>query len=433
MQKTKVIEFIKKHNMISCGDTVLAAVSGGADSVCMLHMLLNLAENLDFSVCAAHFNHMLRGAEADRDEAFVKDLCENLQIPFYAGRGDVRAFAEENGKSTEEAARILRYDFLQKTALKLNSAKIATAHNADDNAETVILNLTRGTGLSGIRGIPPTRENIIRPLLCLTRDEIETFLNTKGIRYVTDSSNLEDVYSRNKLRHNVMPVLKEINPRFAEGFLRTGDLIRQDEEYLSGEADRIISENANGNSINAPLLLSLPQSLSSRVIRKLAGANLAASFVEDVLKLCKNSSPSARLNLPGLTVHREYDSIIFGDADKKEFSPIFIQSGDCIKLPELGIEVSMETSVFADNINKSFTEYLFKTGDNIKLRETSCTKTLKKLFTEKRIPLAKRASVPIMADDNGVLGVYKIGCDVRGTPSLGDTIYIIKFKEMPDK
>ena len=102
MQKTKVIEFIKKHNMISCGDTVLAAVSGGADSVCMLHMLLNLAENLDFSVCAAHFNHMLRGAEADRDEAFVKDLCENLQIPFYAGRGDVRAFAEENGKSTEE-------------------------------------------------------------------------------------------------------------------------------------------------------------------------------------------------------------------------------------------------------------------------------------------------------------------------------------------
>ncbi|MBQ9858545.1 MAG: tRNA lysidine(34) synthetase TilS, partial [Oscillospiraceae bacterium] len=172
MQLNKVIEFIEKNSMISKGDTVLAAVSGGADSVCMLHILLELSKEHNFTVCAAHFNHTLRGEEADRDEAFVKELCTSLGVPFYAGRGDVAAFAKEQGKSTEEAARIMRYDFLHKTASETGAAKIATAHNADDNAETVILNLARGTGLAGLRGIPPVRDNIIRPILCLTREDV---------------------------------------------------------------------------------------------------------------------------------------------------------------------------------------------------------------------------------------------------------------------
>lgn len=447
MQLNKVIEFIEKYSMISNGDTVLAAVSGGADSVCMLHILLELSKEHNFTVCAAHFNHMLRGEEADRDEAFVKELCTSLGVPFYAGQGDVAAFAKEQGKSTEESARIMRYDFLHKTASETGAAKIATAHNADDNAETVILNLTRGTGLAGLRGIPPVRDNVIRPILCLTREDVENYLTSKSISYVTDSTNLEDVYSRNKLRHHVMPVLRELNPRFAESLMRSGDIIRQDEEYLSAEADRLIAENAKDNRISALLLRGLPKSLSTRIIRKMANNGLSASLVDDVLNLCKSDSPSAQLDIPGIVVRREYDDLVFGTPVITSFAETALRSDECVQIPELQLEISLEETVYTPNIHKSFTEYLFKTadvygkitirprktGDNIKLRGTGCTKTLKKLFTEKRIPLVKRASVPVIADDNGVLGVYKIGCDVRGTPAIGDTIYIIKFKEMPNK
>ena len=443
----KIIEFIEKHSMVAKGETILAAVSGGADSVYMLHVLLDLSEKLGFSLCAAHFNHMLRGEEADSDEAFVKSLCTALEIPFYSERGDVAAFAKNHGKSTEEAARIMRYAFLQNTAEKIGAAKIATAHNADDNAETVILNLVRGTGLAGLRGIPPTRDNIIRPILCITRQEVETYLSSCGIEYVTDSTNLEDIYSRNKLRHHVMPVLQELNPRFSESILRTGDLLRQDEEYLSCEAEKIINEHADGNRIKTSVLSALPKSISSRVIVKLAAVSLPQIAVDSILKLCNNTSPSAKLNLPSITVRREYGDLVFGDTDIKTFSPIVLEEGTPAVISELNIEVTLETSVCTDNIHKSFTGYIFKTadvcgkitirprkiGDKLKLRGTSCTKTLKKLFTEKHIPSVYRELQPVISDDFGVLGVYGLGCDVRGTPAVGDTIYKIKFKEMPHK
>jgi len=447
MQLNKVIEFIEKNSMISKGNTVLAAVSGGADSVCMLHILLELSKEHNFTVCAAHFNHMLRGEEADRDEAFVRELCTSLGVPFYAGRGDVAAFAKEQGKSTEESARIMRYNFLHKTAAETGAAKIATAHNADDNAETVILNLARGTGLAGLRGIPPVRDNIIRPILCLTREDVENYLALNSINYVTDSSNLEDVYSRNKLRHRVMPVLQELNPRFAESIMRTGDIIRQDEDYLSAESDRIIAENAKDNRISSSLLLKLPKSLSSRIIRKMANSGLSASLVDDVLSLCKSNSPSAQLDIPGIVVRREYDELVFGDPEVTTFQETTLILGESVHIPELRLEISLEESVYTPNIHKSFTEYLFKTadvygkitirprktGDKLKLRDTRCTKTLKKLFTEKHIPAIYREIQPVIADEMGVLGVYALGCDTRGEPRIGDTIYKIKFKEMPHK
>ncbi len=447
MQLNKVIEFIEKYSMISKGDTVLAAVSGGADSVCMLHILLELSKERSFTICAAHFNHMLRGEESDRDEAFVKELCVSLDIPFFAGRGDVAAFAKEQGKSTEEAARIMRYDFLYKTAQNAGTAKIATAHNADDNAETVILNLTRGTGPAGLRGIPPVRDSIIRPILCLTREDVEKYLSSKSIGYVTDSTNFEDVYSRNKLRHHVMPVLRELNPRFAESLMRSGDIIRQDEEYLSAEADKLIAENAKDDRISTSLLRGLPKSLSSRIIRKMAKTDLSSAHTDDVLNLCESASPSAQLDLPGVVIRREYDDLVFCVPEVTAFQEITLILGESVPIPELQLEIFLEETVYTPNIHKSFTEYLFKTadvygkitirprkiGDKMKLRGTRCTKTLKKLFTEKHIPAIYRELQPVIADEKGVLGVYKLGCDVRGEPRLSDTIYKIKFKEMPHK
>lgn len=440
----KVLEFIKANNMLYDGDIVLAAVSGGADSVCMLYQLIDLAKNFNITLYAAHFNHMLRGTESDRDEDFVRQLCQERGIRLFCGHGDVSAYAIEYSLGTEEAARILRYDFLQKTSAELGAAKIATAHNADDNAETVILNLTRGSGLAGLRGIPPIRDNIIRPIMCLTRDEIENYLKAHSIDYVTDSSNLDDKYSRNNLRHNVIPVLKSLNPRFSENLLKACDVIRRDEAYLSDETDKILAQNAQGNRINVSLLLNLPFSLSSRIIRKLGGTGLTAASVYDVLSLCKNPSPSAKLNLPGITVRREYDDIVFGDISDDTFNPVFLTEDTPVLIPELNMEVTLKKAVFTDNIHKSFTDYIFKstdvygkisirpkeTGDSIKLRGTGCTKTLKKLFVEKHVPAATRNRIPVIADENGVLGVYKIGCDVRGEPTLGDTIYNIHFKEI---
>lgn len=440
----KIFEFIQKHTMLSPGDTVLAALSGGADSVCMLHILLELSEQLGITVAASHFNHMLRGAEADRDEAFSAELCKSLNVPFFAGRGDVSAYAKSHSLSTEEAARILRYSFLQETASSLNSAKIATAHNADDNAETVILNLTRGAGLAGMRGIPPIRGNIIRPILCLTRQNVENYLSSRNISYVTDSTNLEDNYSRNKLRHNVMPVLNSMNPRFAENLINSCGIIRLDEEYISAEADRIISENASNGRISASLLLSLHKSVSSRIIIKLSNTGLSSFLVDEVLALCKNPSPSAHLDLNGVCVHREYDDIVFGREEYLSFSEVYLAEGKAAVIPELNLAITLEKCIFTDNIHKSFTDYLFKTtdvygkisirsrqaGDKIKLRGSGCTKTLKKLFSEKHIPSHLRSGIPVISDEQGVLGVYKIGCDMRGEPTFGDKIYKINFKEI---
>ena len=444
MSLNTVIDFIEKYSMLSYGDKILAAVSGGADSVCMLNILLELRDRYGLTVFAAHFNHMLRNEESDRDEAFVKALCSKLSVPLYCGRGDVSLYAKENSLGTEEAAREMRYSFLYETAASVGAPKIATAHNADDNAETVILNLTRGSGLSGLRGIPPVRDNVIRPVLCLTRQDVEDYLSQRSIEYVTDSTNLEDIYTRNKLRHHVMPVLRELNPRFSESVMRTCDMARDDEEYLSSEASRIISENAKDNRINASLLLKLPKALSTRIVRKMAASELSSLLVSDILALCSNTNPSARLDAPGLTIHREYDDIVFGAPLHTGLSEVSLTVGESVFIPELNLEVTIEKTVFTDNIHKTFTDYLFKTtdvygkisirsritGDKIKLRKTNCTKSLKKLFIEKCIPAHSRDLVPVISDDRGVLGVYGLGCDVRGTPDLGDTIYIIHFKEL---
>lgn len=195
---------------------VLCAISGGADSVYLLCRLCELRESLGLRVWAAHYNHCLRGAESDRDEDFVRALCAGLGVEAYFGRGDVAAFARENGLGTEGAARRLRYEFLEQTADALGADAIATAHTADDNAETMLLNLARGAGLRGLCGIPPRRGRVIRPILGVTREEIDAYLEGQGVAHVEDSSNAGDDYARNRIRHHAVPALRSVNPEFPE-------------------------------------------------------------------------------------------------------------------------------------------------------------------------------------------------------------------------
>ena len=218
------------ESLLPRSGVLLCAVSGGADSVYLLHKLRELAGETGYVLECAHFNHCLRGAESDRDEDFVRGLCEALGIRAHFGRGEVAAFAARMGLGEEDAARRLRYAFLEETADKIGAIAIATAHTADDNAETMLLNLARGAGLRGLCGIPERRGRIIRPMLGVTRREVEEYLAERGITHVEDSSNARDDYARNRIRHRAVPALLSVNPEFAQAAGRAAVLLRRDPE-----------------------------------------------------------------------------------------------------------------------------------------------------------------------------------------------------------
>ena len=210
-----VINTIDEYGMIKKDDCITAALSGGADSVCLLIILKELSDKYSFTLDALHINHCIRGKESDRDEEFCRNLCKKYDIPLTVIRTDVPAAAAESKKSLEETARDIRYKAFEKHAG--DKGKIATAHTVSDNAETVILNMARGTGLKGLCGIPPVRDNIIRPLIDVTRQQIEDYLKSMNQGFVTDSTNLSDDYTRNRIRHKIIPELLKIN----EGFYKT--------------------------------------------------------------------------------------------------------------------------------------------------------------------------------------------------------------------
>ena len=244
--RQKVLSFMKKNHMTDRGDSVLEAVSGGADSVCLLLLLHEMAAELGIKVFAFHMNHGIRGAEADRDEQFVMELCERLNIPLTVAHEKVEEYAAERGLSGEEAGRILRYHHLGETAEKYQCAKIAVAHHEDDDAETVLLNLFRGSGLAGLSGIRPVRENIIRPLLCVSRKEIEEYLNEQELSWCEDSTNKENDYTRNKIRNELLPwVTENINSRAAEHILAVSEFAAQADAYFEMEAERILEESCS--------------------------------------------------------------------------------------------------------------------------------------------------------------------------------------------
>ncbi len=437
--------FSEKHGMLPNEGTVLAAVSGGADSMCLLHMLMSFSKTQGFTVAAAHFNHMIRGDEADRDEAFVRDFCSQNGIVFYAGRGDVPTFSKTHGLSLEEAARNMRYAFLYETAEKTGAKKIATAHNADDNVETVLLNFTRGSGLSGMRGIPPVRENIIRPLLKTPRTEIIKYLSENGISYVEDSTNAEDLYARNRLRHNVVPVLKELNPALLETACGMTEILSEAEDFIVFEAERFIDENYDGRSVSANALTALHPALSKRVIIILSEKNLSSKHVEAIYALALGDSPSGEVQIPGGRVFREYDRLVFGDdGEDGGFEPFTISPGSRKTIDSVGLAVSCELDNSIPIVHKSFNTFLFKSdlicgnitirpkkqGDKITFLGRNITKTVKKLFIDAKIPKRQRNNVPIIADENGLLAVYGFGIDRKKAAESGDTVLKITFEEI---
>ncbi|MBR6950868.1 MAG: tRNA lysidine(34) synthetase TilS [Oscillospiraceae bacterium] len=441
--KKGVISFLRQQGLLpSAGSTALAAVSGGADSMCLLDVLHEIALECGWTICAAHFNHGLRGEEADRDEAFVRSFCLTSGIPFYSDRGDVSRWAFDHHMGVEAAARELRYRFLETVRAQTGAVFIATAHNADDNAETILMHLVRGAGTAGLCGIQPRLGHVIRPLLFASRSEIEEHNVARGIAWVEDSSNGDDALTRNRLRHQVLPILREINPEFSEACRRLARLASRDEQALSSLAERAVAPHADAERIPLAEVLSLPEAVALRVIRKMYGQPLSCEHAESVLRLCR--SGSGKLSLPGGQVHIECSDLVFREAQSPVLSEKELLPGQTISLPEAGLQILLTSGVWDGSVNKSFTEYLFKTdavcgritvgsrrpGDRYTLRTRRCTKSLKKLLNEAAVPPWRRDAVPVFSDEAGILAVYPFGPCLRGQPTPGDTVFRILIREL---
>ena len=387
----KLREFSRQQELIQPGDSIVCAVSGGADSMALLWALYLLKEEWNLTVSAAHFNHNLRGAESDRDEAFVREFCEGYGIPLHVGSGTI----VPSKKGLEAAARDARYAFLRTLP-----GKIATAHTADDNAETLLMHLVRGTGLKGLGGIMPQNGNIIRPMLSITRQEIEDFLAEYAVDHITDSSNNGDDFLRNRLRHHVMPLLKEENPKLSQNLSAMALRLRQDEEALSQQA-------AFEGAPQVEVLRKMAPAVRARALEKFlkdSGVREPeAVHIRQAEALVFSENPSARANFPGgLIIGRKYDILAVVPQEPG-------------KIP---YRISCEPADAVINTADTFTVvpvgdvYIRprQTGDAIRL--PGGTKTLKKLFIDRKIPAAQRDSVPVICDDRGILAVGGIGVNL---------------------
>jgi len=286
---SKVLATVSEYAMLEKGAIVVAALSGGADSVSLVRVLKSLEEMLDIRVFACHLNHGLRGEESDSDERFCAELCEKLGIPLETRRVEVEKLLRSH-ESVEQAARRIRYEFFEETLRKFGSSVLATAHTASDNAETVLFNLTRGTGISGLCGIPPIRGlgrgsgfRVVRPLLNCTRAEVEAYLAELGQGFVTDKTNLSEDYSRNRIRLNVISELEKINPSLQSVISRMTKIIREDDEFLEELSEKALSDARSGRGWDAAALSRLPKPVKARAIRRI----LEQSGIEpSALRIC---------------------------------------------------------------------------------------------------------------------------------------------------
>lgn len=448
----KVRRFIGENSLLRGGDKVIVALSGGADSVSLLHVLYSDKEKYNIEIYAAHFNHGIRGAEADRDEGFCRELCKALDIPFYCGRADVPSFAAQTGESEELCGRRLRYEFLQGLAEKLGGAKIATAHNLNDNAETVLWNLTRGSGIGGLCGIPAKRDDIIRPLLCCSRAEIESYCRDKGIDYVTDSTNLSDAYTRNRLRHQVLPVLTELNTNAVENIARTSQLMREADAYLNKISTEELNKAKNKYGWDCKRLLECEPAVLKYAIKNLlsrSGAPVDSRHIGLVIEAMRDSG-AAELGGGFTAVCAQGTLRIIRGAEaealcepaedyiKKHGILIRVRDGeiscpdgsgaDMIKDDSKIHNLLLKDGIRCDIITSDTMARGRRAGDVFTDPRRGVTKTLKKLMNELKIPRELRDGLTVIANGSTVLWLE--GCGVsaqaKADPTLDGDIILIK-------
>ncbi|MBP1736442.1 MAG: tRNA lysidine(34) synthetase TilS [Oscillospiraceae bacterium] len=447
----KLFALAEEYDMLPAGGRILCAVSGGPDSMCLLVALCKAG----LDVTAAHYNHRLRGSESDADAEFVNDFCRAHGIPLELGSGDVSAEAARRKRGIEETGRELRYAFLRQAAERVGAVRIATAHNADDNAETFMLNFIRGAGLQGLCGIPPRRGSIVRPLLTTQRREIMAFLNTHDIPYRSDSSNDCLDYTRNQIRHRIMPLLGELNPRFLEHASDGIRRLRADHDVLNARAASVfrsaLQESGEGITLPRTALTAQPPAIASRVV-KLAlerlGGSGSARHIGAILTLASSAEGSAQVSLPGaVTVTRSYHTLLFSHTLAQDgFSPVALREGMteifgtnwmvlCKKTICPSEKQKKDETFFikCDMLNGAIMARPRRSGDSIRLPHRP-SKPLKKLFSDEKIPRRLRGRIPVLADDLGVIAVAGFGPEENRLASPGDEAYeLLLLKQGEDR
>ena len=434
----KVRAAINDHAMLQKGRDITVALSGGADSMALLYALIELSDEFNLKISAAHLNHNLRGAESKRDADFVQQQCRYFGVKLVSHTADVLGYAEKNHLGTELAAREIRYAFLAQNS----SGLIATAHTASDNLETVIMNLTRGTGIKGLCGIPPVRDNFIRPLIYVTRQEVEDYCAQKQIPFVTDSSNLTDDYTRNIIRHRIVPVLKNINPAVEATVTHSAHLFREDERFLSDTAHICFSQAFKDNSLCTADFAELPEAIASRVLRLFCDAISIKDTDNGHIKTLYNIAlkNSGKAVMPGkITVECENNTLRIEEPkrDNRLKFKVKITKTD-ISTTENQEKVNnllLKNAIDCDKIVGDIKIRTRLPGDEISLCARGVTKSLKKLFNEEKIPMQLRDIIPVISDAAGVIWVYGFGASRRvAVTKQTKNIYIVDtIKDQGDK
>ena len=443
---------VQEYDMLPENAPILCAVSGGADSMCLLHLLKTWESSI--SLVVVHYNHRLRGAASDADEAFVASVCAQWEIPFRAGRGDVAAAARKQGRGVEETARSMRYAFFETVAAETGAARIATAHTADDNVETILMHLVRGSGLSGLCGIPPRRGAIVRPLLHLGRRDVLAYLTKYGIPHREDESNRDLTYTRNRLRHAVVPVLQAINPNLHRTVTAASRSLRQDHDYLNAASARhreLIQPAEENRVISRRALLRLPPAIASRLLQTaleevgVSRSSVSAHHIAAIFNLAQNGSPSGRITLPqGAMVQRVYEELLLTKTSEVSdtFDPLPLPSEGCVSLPHVPWQITVTPCTAPDappsgtlfflNATKAANAFLEirprKTGDSIRPLRRTETKVLKEWMINAKIPRHLRDLIPVIASDTEVAAVAGLGPAEQWAAPPGEAAWKIEIE-----
>lgn len=433
----KIKNTIEKYGLIEKGDRVLIGLSGGADSVCLTHTLYLLQDKLGIKIYTAHMNHCIRGDAADSDEHFAAEFSKSLGIDCISEKQDVRGYAETKGISEETAGRELRYAFFERVMKELGLNKIATAHNKNDNAETILMHFMRGSGITGLCGIPFKRGNIVRPMLEITRDEIEQYCEKNNLKYVTDSTNSETVYTRNKIRLDLIPKIQsEFNPGFINTITRNSVLISEEADYIEREADKVCKEIEN-NSISLDCFAKNHDAISRHVIMRMIKSSgigdISAEYTQSVLELAKTGRSGAQISLPdGRIAKIEYGRLIIGK-NEEETAPFEydIPIGKTVFIKEMGISVKAEISdgkdVFSGDENSRIVIRSRREGDVFYLVGMEGSKKVKKYFIDKKITRSERLKTGILTIDNEIAWIIGAQRDRRFvTSGRGIKINVLK-------
>jgi tRNA(Ile)-lysidine synthase len=441
----KVKETIKKYGMLHPGDRVLVAVSGGPDSVCLLNVLRELEQEFDLSLRIAHLDHMFRGKQSDDEAQYVADLAKQFNITAFVEAFDVPAYCRDRGLSPQEGARAVRYAFLSRIAAQVEASRIATGHTANDQAETFLMRLMRGAGVSGLSAIPPVRDTIIRPLIDITREEVMGYLRTNGIAYASDPSNLKPAYMRNRIRMEVLPVLSRFNPRIVEILASEAALLRDEdtavETHLAGVAESMIARDEDPLFVKRNEFNALPPAFRRRLLKKFVGmaggdrSLLSRDRIDSALSFMATACTGRTMNLyRGLAIGREYDRFVIGVKETAEGFTHTLASPGITAIPELGMEIGIVPSGSRSSAagDKNYRWQAMFDYDKIKAHLTIRSrrpgdwfcpsgmggkrKKLQDYFVDEKIPRRLRSRVPLLCAGDDILWVMGLRTDGRFLP-----------------